>query len=166
PAFAAKALQVVCFATALYSGCLFFRLLDFTTKRWRRYWFLLPVGAFPVFIIIFDLLPSALERLVISTSVCQMKRMHVVMEVNKMLEAHRCELCLNLLRNVKLLSTHYLLTEAPEAQHASLAAAGITGQAASVFLSWMETLATSHSGELELREFCVIMIALRVAVNN
>ncbi|KAF4741854.1 hypothetical protein FOZ63_007385, partial [Perkinsus olseni] len=116
PAFAAKALQVVCFATALYSGCLFFRLLDFTTKRWRRYWFLLPVGAFPVFIIIFDLLPSALERLVISTSVCQMKRMHVVMEVNKMLEAHRCELCLNLLRNVKLLSTHYLLTEAPEAQ--------------------------------------------------
>ncbi|KAF4680343.1 hypothetical protein FOZ60_013674 [Perkinsus olseni] len=209
PAFIAKALQVVCFATALYSGCLFFRLLDFTTKRWRRYWFLLPAGAFPILIIIFDILPSALERLVISTSVCQMKRMHVIMEVKKMLEAHRCELCLNLLRNVKLLSMHYLLTEAPEAQRdhlrqkleaiyekvsphtkslymktwkrffanesvahrgedirASLAAAGIVGQAASVFLSWLETLATSHSGELELREFCVIMIALRVAVNN
>ncbi|KAF4736414.1 hypothetical protein FOZ62_019524, partial [Perkinsus olseni] len=166
PAFTAKALQVVCFATALYSGCLFFRLLDFTTKRWRRYWFLLPAGAFPILIIIFDILPSALERLVISTSVCQMKRMHVIMEVKKMLEAHRCELCLNLLRNVKLLSMHYLLTEAPEAQRASLAAAGIVGQAASVFLSWMETFKTSHSGELEFREFCVIMIALRVAVNN
>ncbi|KAF4673168.1 hypothetical protein FOL47_010876 [Perkinsus chesapeaki] len=205
PTLAVKTLQVICFATALYSGCLVFRLLAFTAKRWRRYWFLLPVGSLPVLIIVFNLFPGALERLVLCTSVCQMKRMRVIMEVKKLLEAQQCELCLNLLRNVKLLSIHYRLTSAPEAERnrlrrklesvyekasphtkslyskiwkrlfagkdgqaksdnirSSLAAAGVTGQAASILMLWIE----ASDEQLELREFCVMMVALRVAENN
>ncbi|EER05569.1 hypothetical protein Pmar_PMAR011600 [Perkinsus marinus ATCC 50983] len=48
----------------------------------------------------------------------------------------------------------------------TLAAAGVTSQATSLFLSWMEMSTAPDSGELGFHEFCIIMIALRVAMNS